>query len=115
MTSALMCLFGFSLLLAQSYDQFCWLRCLLGFAIGGGLSVDFVYFIECIPAKNRSFRTSFIILIGILGRKSRVFWPFSLIICSDIFCSNWIGVLGKVWFEGICGSLCRSECLLIHW
>ncbi len=69
MTSALMCLFGFLLMFAGSYAHFCILRCLLGFALGGGLSVDFIYFIECVPARNRSFRTSFIILIGILGGK----------------------------------------------
>lgn len=73
MTSALMCFFGFCLAFVSSYTQFCLMRCLLGFAIGGGLSVDFVYFIECVPSKNRSFRTTFIILIGILGcNNSRV-------------------------------------------
>lgn len=67
MTSLLMFIFSFSLVFARSYSSFCLLRGLLGFAIGGGLSVDFIYFIECVPARNRSFRTAFIILIGIIG------------------------------------------------
>ena len=66
-TSTLMFLFSFALPLANTFSQFCWLRLLLGFAIGGGLAVDFVYFIECVPPRNRSFRSSFIILIGIFG------------------------------------------------
>lgn len=66
-TSLLMFLFSLILPFCSNFSWFCIVRLLLGFAIGGGLSVDFVYFIECVPPRNRSFRSAFIILIGIAG------------------------------------------------
>ena len=68
-TSALMFFFSLALPFCRTFQQLCWLRLVLGFAIGGGLSVDFVYFIECVPPRNRSFRSAFIIFIGIAGGK----------------------------------------------
>lgn len=68
-TSLLMVVFSVALLFCSNFTLFCCVRLLLGFAIGGGLSVDFVYFIECVPPRNRSFRSAFIILIGIIGGK----------------------------------------------
>lgn len=67
MTSGLMGVISLLLPMCWSYTQFCWLRLVLGFAIGGGLCIDFVYFIECIPSQKRSFRSTFIIFIGIIG------------------------------------------------
>jgi MFS family permease len=69
-TSCLMFLFSLLLPFCWTFWQFCWMRLALGFAIGGGLSVDFVYFIECVPPRNRSFRSAFIILIGIAGGRN---------------------------------------------
>jgi len=66
-TSGLMFFFSLLLPFCGTFAQFCWTRLALGFAIGGGLSVDFVYFIECVPPRNRSFRSAYIILIGIAG------------------------------------------------
>ena len=66
-TSLMMFAFALILPFCPNFTAFCWVRLLLGFAIGGGLSVDFVYFIECVPPRNRSFRSAFIILIGIMG------------------------------------------------
>lgn len=78
-TSVSMFFFSLCLPFCWTFRQFCWLRLLLGFAIGGGLSVDFVYFIECIPPRNRSFRSAFIILIGIAGGiKKKIHFYFNL-------------------------------------
>lgn len=37
----------------------------LGLAIGGSLSIDFVYFVEFVPARSRGVRTTWIIFFGI--------------------------------------------------
>jgi len=42
-------------------------RFLLGFAIGGSLAIDFIYFVEFVPMNSRAFRTTFIILLGIFA------------------------------------------------
>lgn len=69
-TSGMMFFFSLLLPFCETFAQFCWTRLALGFAIGGGLSVDFVYFIECVPPRNRSFRSAFIVLIGIAGGRN---------------------------------------------
>lgn len=45
-------------------------RFLLGISIGGCLSIDFVYFVEFVPVQSRGFRSTFIILLGILACRS---------------------------------------------
>ncbi len=54
---------------APTFELFVLCRLLLGIAIGGCLSIDVIYFVEFMPSKDRGFRTSFIILIGILACK----------------------------------------------
>lgn len=68
-TSLTMFVFSLILPFCPDFNYFCFMRLLLGFSIGGGLSVDFVYFIECVPQRNRTFRSAFIIFIGIMGGK----------------------------------------------
>lgn len=66
-TSVIMAFSSLVLPLLNSFNMFCLARFALGVAIGGGLGVDFVYFLECCPTDGRSFRTAYIVLIGILG------------------------------------------------
>lgn len=51
--------------LSQNLTSLIICRFLLGFAIGGSLAIDFIYFVEFVPANSRSFRTTFIIFLGI--------------------------------------------------
>lgn len=50
---------------SPSYWAFVICRFALGIAIGGSLSIDFIYFVEFVPSKSRGVRTSFIIFLGI--------------------------------------------------
>lgn len=64
-TAALATVFGLASSVAPSLSWFLAARFGLGLAIGGSLSIDFVYFIEFVPAKSRGFRTTFVIFLGI--------------------------------------------------
>ena len=94
-TSTLMLIFSLILPFCTSFRMFCWMRLFLGFAIGGGLSVDFVYFIECVPPRNRSFRSAFIIFIGIMGGKTKISCICKILIIYIVSNSN---LFGRGWF-----------------
>lgn len=57
------------------------MRFFLGIAIGGSLSIDFVFFVECVASNLRGSHSSFLIVFGILGGKFRSFFAF---LCFDI-------------------------------
>ena len=68
-TVALSTTFG---LISAAAPSFAWLllfRFILGVALGGNLSVDFVMFLEFVESKSRGFYGTFIILFGIGGGK----------------------------------------------
>jgi len=64
-TAALATVFGLLSSAAPNFNLFIASRFGLGLAIGGSLSIDFIYFAEFVPSKSRGVRTTFIILLGI--------------------------------------------------
>ena len=64
-TAALATVFGILASYSFSFNMFLVCRFGLGLAIGGSLSVDFIYFVEFVPASTRGIRTTFIIFLGI--------------------------------------------------
>lgn len=68
-TAAMATVFGLLSACAPNFKFFLATRLGLGVAIGGSLAIDFVYFVEFVPASNRGFRTTFIIFLGICACK----------------------------------------------
>lgn len=66
-TAAVTALFGLLSAFAPSFALLLLARFLVGIGLGGALSIDLVYFLEFVPARNRSRRTTGIIFVGILG------------------------------------------------
>lgn len=66
-TALMAAIFGVAGSMAPGIYIFALTRFFLGIAIGGSLSIDFVYFVEFVPATRRGFRTTFIILLGVLA------------------------------------------------
>jgi len=64
-TALLATVFGLLSAASPNMAFFLFTRFGLGLAIGGSHSIDFVYFVEFVPASSRGFRTTFIILLGI--------------------------------------------------
>jgi MFS family permease len=64
-TAALATVFGLLSAACPSFNMFLLCRFGLGMAIGGSLSIDFIYFVEFVPASTRGIRTTFIIFLGI--------------------------------------------------
>lgn len=71
-TAFMAALFGMLGSVMPNFYAFAVTRLLLGLAIGGCLAIDFVYFVEFVPAKSRGFRTTFIILLGIMACRERL-------------------------------------------
>lgn len=82
-TALMAAIFGLMASISPNFYFFAACRFFLGIAIGmeikvflgitcigGSLAVDFVYFIEFVPATARGFRTTFIIFLGICACKS---------------------------------------------
>lgn len=72
-TSAMAALFGTAAALSPCFYTFTMARFLLGFAIGGSLSIDIIYFVEFVPARSRGLRTIPIILFGIMACMYHIF------------------------------------------
>jgi putative MFS transporter len=53
--------------LSDSFLTLTLMRFFLGVTLGGSLSIDFIYFIENLPALNRGYYSAFIIPFGIVG------------------------------------------------
>lgn len=66
-TAALATVFGLLSAGAMNFSMFLVSRFGLGVAIGGSLAIDFIYFVEFVPAGMRGIRTTFIILLGIFA------------------------------------------------
>jgi putative MFS transporter len=69
-TALMAAIFGMMGAFVPCFYTFAITRFCLGLAIGGSLAIDFVYFVEFVPATSRGFRTTFIILLGIMACKS---------------------------------------------
>lgn len=66
-TALMAAIFGMLGAFVPCFYTFLITRFALGLAIGGSLAIDFVYFVEFVPAAKRGFRTTFIILLGIMA------------------------------------------------
>lgn len=64
-TAALATVFGLLSAACPSFNMFLLCRFGLGIAIGGSLSIDFIYFVEFVPSSTRGIRTTFVIFLGI--------------------------------------------------
>lgn len=71
-TAALATVFGLLSAGALNFNMFLLSRFGLGIAIGGSLAIDFIYFVEFVPAGKRGIRTTFIILLGIFACTHRL-------------------------------------------
>jgi len=84
--------FGLASAFAPSFLWIIFFRFMVGFALGGNLSVDFVLFLEFVPTIGRGFYVSLITLFGVFGILllagiawiviPRLGWRYFLAICS---------------------------------